>query len=170
MKRAIVAGSFDPITKGHKWMIEKAAELFDEVLVVVANNPNKKSMFTVNERVDAIRKTINCEDGTKIRVSVMDSYVFTVDYALKNKCTHIVRGIRNTTDFEFEHQLNLINRDIAPNVETLYLMPPRELIEVSSSMVKGLIGLNGWQRIASKYVSERVLEMLNEKYSATQCQ
>lgn len=163
MKKAAIAGSFDPITKGHLWMIEKAAEIFDEVHILIAKNPNKKSMFTTAERESAIVDSLPSNVFRRTRLSVMDDDAFTVNYAADLGCTHIVRGIRNTTDFEFEHQINLINREISPSVETVYLMPPRELIEVSSSMVKGLMGLKGWEKIASKYVTPHVLRMLIEK-------
>lgn len=161
MKRALVVGSFDPITKGHVWMIEKAHELFDDVVIAVARNPNKKNLFSVDERIGAIYASLDPELHGLVRV--LDDRAFTVTYARDIGCTHIVRGIRNTTDFEFEHQLNLINREISGDIETVYLMPPRELIEVSSSMVKSLMGLHGWEKIAGRYVTDPVLEMLRKK-------
>ena len=161
MKKALIAGSFDPITKGHVWMIEKARELFDDVIVAVAHNPQKKSLLTVEERQLLIYASL---DAHKLwNITMIDERDFTVTYARDVGCTHIVRGIRNTTDFEFEHQLNLINREISGDIETVYLMPPRELIEVSSSMVKSLMGLHGWEKIAGRYVTDPVLEMLRKK-------
>lgn len=164
MKHALVAGSFDPVTHGHLWMITRALEIFDTVTVGIATNPNKKSLFTAVERHDLISASLQIEIPN-LKIAHIPENMFTVDYANAVGATHIVRGIRNGTDFDYEHQINLINSEIGSNIQTIYVMPPRELMEVSSSVVKSLIGVHGWEKIAYKYVTWPVLEKLKEKAS-----
>ena len=163
-KVAVIAGSFDPITYGHLWMLEKSLDMFDAVHIVIATNTSKKSRFTAEERYQLIINSI--EDTPQLQgknyfVDNLPSHLMLVDYAKYLGATHIVRGIRNTTDFEYEAQLNLINKQIVPDIETVFLMPRRDLIEVSSSMVKGLVGLAGWEAIAKKYVPSTVIDALS---------
>ena len=145
MKRiGIYAGSFDPPTNGHLWMIQQGAGLFDELVVVLGMNPDKKSFLTADQRLNALRSML-MNGPANVRVEKM-SGGFLVDYARRIGATHLLRGIRNTVDFEYEKSMDRMNSRMEPGIQTVYLMPPAELEEVSSSMVRGFVGVQGWQR------------------------
>ena len=163
MSSGIVAGSFDPVTKGHLWVIEAATAIFGigRVKVVIAENATKKYHFSSQERKRLILTAapfIHRDD-----VLILDTKEPLVRFAARHNVTHLVRGIRDIHDFTYETQVTNINRNIEPDVETLFLVPPRELTEVSSSMVRGLVGLDDWERIVSKYVPDVVIEALRER-------
>ena len=166
MRRAIYAGSFDPITDGHLWMIQNGFEICDELTIAVGFNPDKKYMFTLSERVSMIESIIKKEykghGSSYINVVSFENEML-IDYAVRTGHDFILRGIRNESDYEFERVMRYINDDIDTRIITFYLMPPRPLAEVSSSMVKGLVGLNGWEKIVRKYVHPIVLNELEEK-------
>ncbi len=139
MKLAICPGSFDPITKGHLDIITRAAKLFDEVQVVVLHNPTKKPIFTVEERMAMIRKvtahlpnvTTDTYDG------LLAEYV-----KLKGACA-IVKGLRAVSDFEYEFQMDLINKQLNPEFETIFLNTSQEFMFLSSSIVKQIAVFDG---------------------------
>lgn len=139
MGRAIYPGSFDPITNGHLDIIERAAKIFDEVVVVVLPNVSKNNLFTLEERVNLI-KTV-----TKKFANVsIDSYSgLLVDYANKNKITNIVKGLRAVSDFEYEFQMALMNKKLNPDVETVFLMTSNNNSYLSSSIVKEVVKYGG---------------------------
>ena len=155
----VYAGSFDPLTIGHMWMIQEGARLFDRLIVAVGVNPDKKSTFTVAARLEMLRES--CDDYANVSVAAY-SNLYLIDYAKSVKATHIVRGIRSAGDFEYERSMRNINGDLDPGICTLFLMPPRNIAEVNSSMVKGLIGPGGWRKIVRKYVSPPVYRRLLE--------
>lgn len=157
MRRAVYAGSFDPITEGHLWMIREGKKLFDELIVAVGVNPDKRSLFTVDERKAFI---LDCEED--VTVSSYEN-MYLIDYAKSVGATHLLRGIRDISDVGFEKMMRNINSDISPEISTVFLMPPRCLADVSSSLVKGLVGPQGWESIVNKYVSHAVLEALAVK-------
>jgi len=163
-KTGVVAGSFDPITNGHLWIIEKALDLVDDVLIVVAHNPLKKYMFFAAKRCELIEKVLNRRfkeaQRQRIKILQLDNGVALTTFAREHKAKFIFRGICNFTDFEYENQLNLVQRKLEPDVETVYLIPPRELTEVSSSLVKGMLGLRGWERVARDYIPPDIIEAL----------
>lgn len=141
MTLAIYPGSFDPITNGHLDIIGRGAKLFDEVVVAVLNNPDKSSMFSVEERCEMLRDVLPDYEGCRI---VVDSFQgLLVDYARKWDATAIVRGIRAISDYEYELQMALMNRRLAPEVETIFLMSAEEYSYVSSRLVKQIFGLGG---------------------------
>jgi pantetheine-phosphate adenylyltransferase len=158
----IVSGSFDPITKGHIHLVNKGLELLEGIVIVVAYNPNKKGMFTAEERIAMIK---GCEFLHNARVSVLmlPPKELVVKLAKDLDAKYIIRGLRNTTDFEYERQIDMVQTTVAPEVDTLFFMTPRELTEVSSSLVKSFHGMNGWEKIAEPYVPQCVLEALKEK-------
>lgn len=158
----MVAGSFDPITNGHEWLIRQALDICDKVFVIVGNNPAKKYMFSGEERLDMIHRVIGIDDSDRFVVDYLHNDLL-INVARDSGCNFLVRGIRNTEDFNYELQVQLINRKICPGIETLFLIPPRELTEVSSSTVKGLVGFNGWEDVVSTYVHPVVLTALREK-------
>lgn len=159
MKRAVYAGSFDPVTNGHLWMIEQAVDLFDEVVVAIGVNPDKSCTFPVEERAAMLRETTS--QYPKLRVDVFDNQ-FLVSYAQSVGANYIVRGIRTSADYEYERSMRYVNSDLYPNITTIFLLPPREYAEVSSTMVKGLVGPKGWDDVIHQYVPEPVFQRLQE--------
>lgn len=162
-KTAVYAGTFDPLTLGHVWMIERGAELFDRLIVAVGVNPVKQCKFSIEDRLDLLR-----ELQKKFPNMEVDSFgnEFLVTYAQAVGAHFILRGIRNESDYLYERVMKSINADIDSNITTFFLMPPRDIAEVSSSMVKGLIGPEGWEQIIKKYVPSHVFEKLKEVYCA----
>jgi pantetheine-phosphate adenylyltransferase len=157
----VYAGSFDPPTVGHLWMIEQGVRLFDRLNVAVGVNPDKKYTFSLEARLEMLR-----DSTSKFRnVSVASfSNRYLIHYAQSVGATHILRGIRSESDYEFERTMRNINGDLDSEICTVFLMPPRGIAEVSSSMVRGLIGPVGWQKIVRKYVSEPVYRSLLEHH------
>lgn len=162
MKRAIYAGSFDPITNGHLWMIQRGAELFDELIVAVGSNPDKSYTFDEATRLELLRQTT--QGIPKLRIA---SFVnrFLIDYAREHHCTHLLRGIRSEADFSYEKSMRHINGDLCPAIDTIFLIPPREIAEISSSFVKGLIGPEGWKQIVKPYVPAPVYQVILKQFA-----
>jgi pantetheine-phosphate adenylyltransferase len=136
----MVAGSFDPITNGHEWLIRQALEVCDKVFVIVGNNPAKKYMFTGQERANMVHRVIGIDDYDRFVVDFLHNDLL-INVAHDSECNFLIRGIRNSE----------------------FLIPPRELTEVSSSTVKGLVGFNGWEDVVSTYVHPVVLDALKPK-------
>ena len=158
MQRALYPGSFDPITNGHLDVIERASHLFDEVLVAVAYNAEKKSgLFDIPERIEMIEKATAHND----RIRVVHFQGLLVDYAREVGAIALVRGLRAISDFEYEFQMALMNRKLEPKLETVFLMPREEYTYVSSRLVKEVARLGG--DIAS-LVPEGVAFDLQEKF------
>lgn len=155
----VYAGTFDPLTVGHLWMIREGVRLFDHLIVAVGVNPEKKPTFRVEDRLVMLRET--CSEFRNLTV-VSYSNLYLIDYAQSVQATHILRGIRSAADYEYERPMRNINGDLDAKICTVFLMPPRDIAEVSSSMVKGLIGPAGWRRIVKKYVPEPVYRRLLE--------
>jgi pantetheine-phosphate adenylyltransferase len=154
---AVYAGTFDPVTLGHLWMIQRGSRLFDKLVVAVGTNPDKKCYFSVKDRVIMIQKSIAGYENVSV-----DKYQnkFLIKYAESIGAQYILRGIRSTGDYEYEKSLSYVNRDLNSEIVTVFLLPPREMIEISSSIVRGLIGPEGWEKVVSKYVPPCVLERL----------
>src|SRR5215469_4892597 len=150
---AVYAGSFDPLTVGHLWMIEQGVALFDELVVAIGINPEKRYTFTLEDRLAMLREALRPFRNLTV-TSFSNSYL--IDYAQEIGATHILRGIRSGSDYEYERTMRNINGDLDAGICTIFLMPPRDIAEVSSSMVKGLIGPKGWRRVVRKYVPEPV--------------
>ena len=160
MRTAVYAGSFDPLTNGHLWMIERGLEIFDRLYVAIGTNPHKTYTFTVEERLEQLRDSIpSCE---RLTISEFHNH-YLVNYARSVQAEFILRGIRSYTDYEFERGMRHINNDMAPSITTIFLMPPRDISELSSSMVKSLIGPVGWQESVRRYVPPPVFEALKQE-------
>lgn len=158
MKRkiAIVPGSFDPITYGHIDIIKRSAQLFDEVIVAILVNPDKKYLFTLEEREEMINESI--KDFNNVKVDSFSGLL--VNYAKKVNSTVIVRGLRAVSDFEYEMQLTFMNKALDDNVETFYMMANKQYSFISSSIVKGV---SGFGADLSKFVPKHVEERLEKK-------
>ena len=158
MKRkiAIVPGSFDPITYGHIDIIKRSAQLFDEVIVAILVNPDKKYLFTLEEREEMINESI--KDFNNVRVDSFSGLL--VNYAKKVNSTVIVRGLRAVSDFEYEMQLTFMNKALDDNIETFYMMANKQYSFISSSIVKGV---SGFGADLSKFVPIHVEERLEKK-------
>lgn len=161
IRRAVYAGSFDPPTNGHLWMIREAVQLFDELVLAIGVNPDKRSTFTTEERTQMLKAITT--DLPNLRVETFGDQ-FLVDYAQSVGANYIVRGIRSASDYEYERTMRYINTDLHPDITTIFLMPPREFAEVSSTMVKGLIGPNGWEAIIRRYLPEQVYLKMIESH------
>ena len=156
---ALYPGSFDPLTLGHVDIIERGSSLFDTIIVAVLKNVDKQPMFTVDERLEMIGETFKKVDNVEA-----DSFSgLLVDYAAKRNATTIVRGIRAISDFEYEFQMALMNRRLAPTIETVFMMPAEEYSYVSSRLVKEVASLGGninglVPDLVEKRLNERVRE------------
>jgi len=138
-KSAIYPGTFDPITRGHSDLVERASRLFDRVVVAVAANPGKKSMFTLEERQNLAR--IALADIDNVEVCAFDGLL--VEFAREKQAQVILRGLRAVSDFDYEFQLAGMNRKLAPDVETLFLTPAEQYSNISSSLVREIAVLGG---------------------------
>jgi len=138
-KIAVYPGSFDPVTNGHIDVIKRAIQLFDQVIVAVIDNANKNVLFSVEERMEMLRAVTRGLSG--VVVSHFDGLL--VDYVKKKRAKVIIRGLRAVSDFEYEFQMALTNRKLAPNIETVFLMPAEAYTYLSSSIVKEVVSLKG---------------------------
>ncbi|MBC3757375.1 pantetheine-phosphate adenylyltransferase [Hyunsoonleella sp. SJ7] len=138
MKRAIFPGSFDPLTLGHYDIIKRGVRLFDEIIVAIGINAEKKYMFSLEERKQFIVEAFKDEP----KVSVVSYEGLTVDFCVKNDVEFILRGLRNPADFEFEKAIAHTNRDLAP-IETIFLLTSAQTSYIASSIVRDVIRNNG---------------------------
>ena len=150
MTRVLYPGSFDPITKGHMNIVEQASELFDEVIVAILQNPRKTPMFTTQERLEMISELYKHYDNIKVVIGTGAA----VDIAVLHDCKAIVRGLRSLTDYDYEVQMQQINKDISNNqVNTICLFADKEYQFISSSVVKEVFSLG---KDVSLYVDESI--------------
>ena len=162
MQTAVYAGSFDPPTNGHLWMISQGLALFDRLVVAIGQNPSKNYVFSTEERIDLLRSSIpSCE---RLTITHFDNR-YLVDYAKEVGAEFILRGIRSPGDYDYERVMRHINSDMAPDINTVFLMPPREMAELSSSMVMGMVGPEGWGKTVRRYVPSPVFDALVTKHS-----
>lgn len=150
---AVYAGSFDPLTIGHLWMIEEGARLFGGLTVAIGVNPAKSPTFSVEDRLAMLQDATRHLAG--VHVTIFGSQ-YLIDYARAIGATHILRGIRSGADYEYERVMRNINSDLNAHITTVFLMPPRDIAEVSSSMVRGLVGPRGWQKVVRQYLPKAV--------------
>lgn len=149
MKRCVFAGTFDPPTLGHKDIVLKCLELFDEVIVAILINPNKRPLFSEEARLSMLRKVFAGYD--KVRVLAYDG--LTVDLLRREGARFYVRGIRNGTDYDYEAQLNYINMDMYKEMITVFLPTRQEFLHISSSLVKDALKFN---KNVDKYIPEEI--------------
>ena len=158
-KIAVYPGSFDPITNGHVDIIKRGLGVFDELIVLIAHNRNKKALFSVEERVGMIQEVIR--DFKNVRVDSFDGLL--VDYAKVAGANVILRGLRALSDFEYEFQLALINRRLNRDVETIFLMTGYKWFYISSTIINEAASLGG---SVKGLVPDIVYQKLQEKYSS----
>ena len=162
MSRHIIAvypGTFDPITLGHEDIVRRAAALFGELVIAVATAHHKKTLFTLDERLALAADTASRYGN--VSVAPFDGLVR--DFVVARGGKVMVRGVRGVTDFDYEHQLARMNRNLAPDVETVFLTPAATLQSVSSTLIREISQLGG---DVAPYVSPQVLHALNEKKRA----
>jgi pantetheine-phosphate adenylyltransferase len=160
MLLAVYPGSFDPITNGHLDVIQRAAGLFDRLIVAVARDNAKNSLFSVAERVALVEEAVR---SVAPNIEVMPFEGLLVNFAQKHDACALVRGLRAVSDFEFEFQLALMNRKLDPNLETLFLMPREEFTYISSRLVKEICRLGG---AIDPFAPANVVKALRAKFQA----
>jgi pantetheine-phosphate adenylyltransferase len=157
--KAVYPGSFDPITNGHLDIIERGLSVFDEVVIAILVNLDKRSLFTVEERLEIIRQAY--AGNRRVHVDTFSGLL--VDYAVRSGASVIVRGLRAISDFEYEFQMALMNRRLDPRIETVFMMPAESYSYLSSRLVKEVFQLGGSVR---DLVPPVVEARLREKYGA----
>lgn len=157
MKIAVYPGSFDPVTKGHLDILERASSMFDKVIIAVLKNNSKKSYLPTSDRVELIKKSI--EDIGLLNVEVGSFDGLTIDYARKMGAKFLIRGLRAVSDFEYEMQLSQTNQAIAPEIGTVFLITKPKYNFISSGIVKELSSLG---QDVSKFVPKSVVEYLQK--------
>lgn len=156
---ALYPGSFDPITFGHLDILQRATELFDKVIVTIAINSRKETVFTGDERVALLNKCLEGKSWAK-NVEVEQFEGLLVDFAKQKNAQTLIRGVRQISDFEYEFRMALTNRRLAPNVDTVFLMPNEQLTFISASLVKEVAT---WGGDLSSFVPDHVAAALKEK-------
>jgi pantetheine-phosphate adenylyltransferase len=159
--KGIYAGSFDPPTKGHEWMIKQGAEMFNELIIAIGVNPGKKYSFSAEERLEMLSEI--AQNYPNVKITVLNNN-YLVKYAHERGINYLLRGIRNEDDYKYEKQMRNINDIIEPSCKTIFLMPPQNLGDISSSLVKSLIGPDDWEAVVKQYVPETVYIRLLEKF------
>lgn len=164
MRRAIYPGSFDPVTNGHLDIIERGCKLFDEIIIGILVNPDKQPFFTVDERHEMLTEVVKSisQGGCTLRVDSFSGLL--VNYAVAQEADVIVRGIRAISDYEYELQMALMNRRLAPSVETVFMMPAETYSYVSSRLVKEVFQLGGTVTgLVPPLIEKRMKEKLNHQ-------
>ena len=158
MKRIVYPGTFDPIHNGHLDIARKAAELFDELILVVAVNQEKSPLFNDKERVELIKESLY--DVKNVKVDTFNGLV--VDFVRSTESVAIIRGLRHVSDFEFEFQMAMMNFNLNPNIKSLFMMPDEKYIHLNSTVIKDVARLGG---DISDYVPKCVQDALCKQYN-----
>lgn len=161
-RTAIYPGSFDPLTNGHVDILQRSLTIFDHVIVAVAHNQRKQPLFTLDERMEMVRSLF---DPARVTVDAIDGLL--IDYAHAKKAVAIVRGLRTVADFEYEFQMSLMNRRLASDIETVFLMTKEDHSFVSSSLVKEVATFGGK---IDEFVPPSVAEKLRKRIVERQAQ
>ncbi|MEZ8222332.1 Phosphopantetheine adenylyltransferase [Candidatus Fervidibacteria bacterium JGI MDM2 JNZ-1-D12] len=160
MIRAVYPGTFDPVTNGHLDVIERAAKIFDELIVAVTTNPAKTPWFTLEERVEMLKEC--CSHLPNVTVEAFDGLL--VNFVRQKGAKVIIKGLRAVTDFDYEFQMAAINRKLAPEIETLFLMTSLPYAYLSSSAVKEVASLNGCLKdLVPENVAKRLRQKVEER-------
>ncbi|MCF7926180.1 MAG: pantetheine-phosphate adenylyltransferase [Candidatus Izimaplasma sp.] len=159
MKKAVYPGSFDPITFGHKDIAERALKVFDELIILISTNPNKKHLFSAEERTELVKKML---DGAHDRIRICTNDQLTVSKTMELGATHIVRGLRAVTDFEYEFQMTHANRALEKRIDSVFFMTDNKYSFLSSNTVKEIAEFNG---DLSNFVPDFIAEKLYKKFN-----
>ena len=157
---ALYPGSFDPWTNGHLDILSRAVKMFDKVIVTVAVNNKKSAVFTGEERIELIKESINNYEWSE-QVEIIQFTGLLIDLARKKEVNVLLRGVRQISDFEYEFRMALANRRLAPEVDTVFLMPDEQLTFISATIVKEIAA---WGGDLSSFVPDNVGRALREKY------
>ena len=153
---AVYPGTFDPITNGHTDLVNRGVKIFDKVIIAVAQNPSKNTLFSVKERIEFIQEIFDA--NPQVEIYSLDKLL--VDFANDHNATVILRGLRAVSDFEYEVQLASMNRSMEPNIESVFMSPAEEYGFLSSSIIKEIAKHGG---DLSKFVDKAVLAALQKK-------
>jgi pantetheine-phosphate adenylyltransferase len=163
MRRAIYPGSFDPVTNGHLDIIERGCKLFDEIIISILVNPEKRPFFTIEERQEMLTDVLKNIAQGRCTVRVDSFQGLLVNYAVAQQANVIVRGIRAISDYEYEFQMALMNRRLQPGLETVFMMPAETYSYVSSRLVKEVFQLGGTvEGLVPPLVEKRMKEKMNQ--------
>ena len=154
-KIALFPGSFDPITKGHKSIVERALPMFDKIVVAVGTNTAKNSVFPLEKRIEWIEKTFAQYDN----VEVVTFNSLTVDFCREIGAKYILRGLRNSTDFQYERNIARINQELDSEIETIFLMTKPDDAAISSSLVREILSFG---RDVSQFIPEEITISIND--------
>ena len=164
----VISGSYDPITNGHVWVIKQALQTLGngKLIVAIGVNAKKTSMFTADERKrqvhDVLKDALPESDFARVEIKFVEGELL-VNFANDNCASIIFRGIRNSEDFLYESQIQDVNRKIQPHISTVFFIPPAEMSSISSSIVKGLVGFAGWEKVVEEYIHGSIIEAFKEK-------
>ncbi|MDC3130958.1 pantetheine-phosphate adenylyltransferase [Pelagibacteraceae bacterium] len=161
-KIGIYPGTFDPMTTGHMDIIKRSLRIVDNLVIAVANNINKDSLFSVQERINIIKSDITSLNGLNSKINVTELSGLLTTFAKDQNATCIIRGLRAVSDFEYEFQMTGMNYQLNPDIETIFLMTSEKNSFISSNFVKEVHKLGG---DVSNFVSKNTLEQLNKKNS-----
>lgn len=153
-KIAIFPGSFDPITKGHQSIVLRALPLFDKIIVAIGENTAKKEKFSLDKRLDWIERTF--KDYSKIKVETFSSLL--VDFCRQKDAKYVLRGLRNSVDFQYERNIALINQELYPDLETFFMLTKPEDTAISSSFVREILSFGG---DVKKFIPSQIHEDFN---------
>lgn len=169
--KGLVAGSYDPFTNGHLELIKRALPLVDTLFVVAGINPTKKYYFTEYQRMGILRNVLQSElspsDFQKVQTVRLEDDLL-MNFAQEIGATYQFRGLRNTTDFVYENDLQTFNHVINPNVQTVYIISPPQLSSISSSAIKSIVGFKGWEEAISKFVHPITVNAFKKKLANNQ--
>jgi pantetheine-phosphate adenylyltransferase len=164
MRRAIYPGSFDPVTNGHLDIIARGCKLFDEIIIAILVNPEKRSLFSIDERREMLTDVLSEIECGECRLRVEDFQGLLVEYAVRREADAIVRGIRAISDYEYELQMALMNRRLEPRIETVFMMPAEAYSYLSSRLVKEVAALGA---SVEGLVPKRIEDRMKEKFKRT---
>ena len=168
MKTGIYPGTFDPVTKGHLHIVERASKLVDRLIIGVAENPGKNPIFDLQQRMQLVQTDVENMFNKHCDVEIMSFDTLLVDFAKENNASFLFRGLRAVSDFEYEFQMTGMNAKLAPEIETVFLMASDKWQFVSSSFIKEIVRLNG---DVTDFVTPNVLNELKKalKPSPNKC-
>jgi pantetheine-phosphate adenylyltransferase len=162
IKKIVYAGSFDPVTNGHLWIINQLTAMFDEVIVVVGTNSDKQYWLPMATRLDLLQQVTKNLANVSVK-EIKNQYL--IDFATMVGAKYLARGIRNMNDYQYEYTMHNMNYDLNPNITTIFLLPPKFCVDISSSLVKGLLGTDNWENVVVRYVPDAIYQFLKQKYS-----